>query len=96
MDFRFSQDENYYAVQEVADGASGASDWVPTLADYLYVSVTNSTASSPTDTMPLSTRAKAMMSVQSVSALYFPLGDRTSREHPASTSVHGEASAATT
>ncbi|MFH9969136.1 hypothetical protein ACH4PR_49105 [Streptomyces mirabilis] len=68
-DFRFSQDENDDAVEEVADGASGTSDWVPTLVDYLYVSVTNSTAFSPTDTMPLSTRAKIMMSVQSVSAL---------------------------
>ncbi|MFG1811537.1 hypothetical protein [Streptomyces sp. NPDC049040] len=68
-DFRFSQDENDDAVQEVADGASGSSDWVPTLVDYLYVSVTNSTAFSPTDTMPLSTRAKIMMSVQSIAAL---------------------------
>ncbi|MDI5963410.1 hypothetical protein [Streptantibioticus silvisoli] len=68
-DFRFSQDENDDAVQEVADGSSGRSDWVPTLVDYLYVSVTNSTAFSPTDTMPLSTRAKLMMSVQSVAAL---------------------------
>ncbi|GAA2295175.1 hypothetical protein OKJ48_11170 [Streptomyces kunmingensis] len=68
-DFRFSQDENDDAVQEVSAGASGASDWVPTLVDYLYVSVTNSTAFSPTDTMPLSTRAKLLMSVQSVSAL---------------------------
>ncbi|NEA46726.1 hypothetical protein [Streptomyces sp. SID10815] len=68
-DFRFSQDENDDAVEEVADGASRACDWVPTLTDYLYVSVTNSTAFSPTDTMPLSARAKLMMSVQSVSAL---------------------------
>lgn len=68
-DFRFSQDENDDAVQEVADGSSVKSDWVPTLMDYLYVSVTNSTAFSPTDTMPLSTRAKVMMSVQSVAAL---------------------------
>nr|WP_239091824.1 hypothetical protein [Streptomyces sp. SID14478] len=68
-DFRFSQDENDDAVQEVADGASGTSDWVPTLVDYLYVSVTNSTAFSPTDTMPLSARAKLLMSVQSVAAL---------------------------
>ncbi|MFJ7266440.1 hypothetical protein ACIQV3_07170 [Streptomyces sp. NPDC099050] len=68
-DFRFSQDENDDAVQEVADGSSVKSDWVPTLMDYLYVSVTNSTAFSPTDTMPLSTRAKLMMSVQSVAAL---------------------------
>ncbi|MEV7728890.1 hypothetical protein AB0P15_29755 [Streptomyces sp. NPDC087917] len=68
-DFRFSQDENDDAVQEVADGASKVSDWVPTLVDYLYVSVTNSTAFSPTDTMPLSSRAKLMMAVQSVAAL---------------------------
>ncbi|MFF1594251.1 hypothetical protein ACFVY0_40130 [Streptomyces sp. NPDC058286] len=68
-DFRFSQDENDDAVQEVADGASGTSDWVPTLVDYLYVSVTNSAAFSPTDTMPLSTRARLLMSVQSVTAL---------------------------
>ncbi|MFG2710967.1 hypothetical protein ACGFX2_10380 [Streptomyces goshikiensis] len=68
-DFRFSQDENDDAVGEVADGSSGKSDWVPSLPDYLYVSVTNSTAFSPTDTMPLSTRAKLLMSVQSVSAL---------------------------
>ncbi|MFC4031230.1 hypothetical protein ACFO3J_07050 [Streptomyces polygonati] len=68
-DFRFSQDENHDAVQEVADGASVKSDWVPTLVDYLYVSVTNSTAFSPTDTMPLSSRMKLLMSVESVSAL---------------------------
>lgn len=68
-DFRFSQDENADAVQEVADGASSTSDWVPTLMDYLYVSVTNSTAFSPTDTMPLSTRAKLLMSVESIAAL---------------------------
>jgi hypothetical protein len=68
-DFRFSQDENDDAVDEVAVSASGRSDWVPTLMDYLYVSVTNSTAFSPTDTMPLSVRAKLLMSVESVAAL---------------------------
>jgi hypothetical protein len=56
-DFRFSQDENDDAVHEVAATASGRRDWVPTLMDYLYVSVTKSTAFSPTDTMPLSPRA---------------------------------------
>jgi hypothetical protein len=68
-DFRFSQDENDDAVEEVAVGASGRSDWVPTLVDYLYVSVTNSTAFSPTDTMPLSARAKLLMTVESIAAL---------------------------
>jgi uncharacterized membrane protein len=68
-DFRFSQDENSDSVAEIAVSSSEEADWMPTLVDYLYVSVTNSTAFSPTDTMPLSTRAKLMMSVQCMSAL---------------------------
>jgi hypothetical protein len=68
-DFRFPQDEDDDAVQEVADGSSATSDWMPVLIDYLYVSVTNSTAFSPTDTMPLSTRAKVLMGVQAIAAL---------------------------
>ncbi|WP_245984100.1 hypothetical protein [Streptomyces tateyamensis] len=68
-DFRFSQDENHDAVEEIADGSSRSSDWTPALIDYLYVSVTNSTAFSPTDTMPLTTRAKLLMSVESIAAL---------------------------
>ncbi len=68
-DFRFSQDENDDSIDEVAAGSSGKADWAPTLVDYLYVSVTNSTAFSPTDTMPLSTRAKLLMSVQCMAAL---------------------------
>lgn len=68
-DFRFSQDENGGSIEEVAASSSEKSDWAPKLVDYLYVSVTNSTAFSPTDTMPLSTRAKFLMSVQCMSAL---------------------------
>jgi uncharacterized membrane protein len=68
-DFRFSQDENDDAIEEVAAGSSRKADWVPSFVDYLYVSVTNSTAFSPTDTMPLSARAKLLMSVESVAAL---------------------------
>ena len=60
------QDEDHDAIEEVAAGlVARASDWVPALVDYLYVSVTNSTAFSPTDTMPLSTRAKILMADQS-------------------------------
>jgi hypothetical protein len=33
--------------------------------DYVYVSLTNSIAFSPTDTMPLTLRAKAMMGAES-------------------------------
>ena len=42
---------------------------MPGFIDYLYVSVTNSSAFSPTDTMPLSPRAKLLMALESVSAL---------------------------
>ena len=61
------------AVGEVAKGSSAKSDWVPTLVDYLYVSVTNSSAFSPTDTMPLSSRTKVLMALQSISALVLSL-----------------------
>ncbi len=41
----------------------------PHVPDYLYVSLTNSSAFSPTDTMPLSVRAKALMGVEATAAL---------------------------
>lgn len=43
-------------------------NWRPVLFDYLYVGFTNSIAFSPTDTMPLTKWAKAMMLVQSLVA----------------------------
>jgi uncharacterized membrane protein len=63
-DFRFPQDEDADVVDEVAKRSSARIDWRPTLLDYLYMSVTNSTAFSPTDTMPLSHRAKVLMGIQ--------------------------------
>ena len=68
-DFRFPQDEDHDAISEVAQRSSAKSGWAPGFIDYLYVSVTNSSAFSPTDTMPLSVRAKLLMAVESVSAL---------------------------
>jgi hypothetical protein len=68
-DWRFSQDENDDAVTEVAVTASAKSGWIPTFPDYLYVSLTNSSAFSPTDTMPLTTRAKSLMGLQATAAL---------------------------
>jgi hypothetical protein len=44
-------------------------DWRPRFIDYLYVSLTNATAFSPTDTMPLSAIAKSVMGVQAVVSL---------------------------
>ena len=68
-DFRFPQDEDQDTVDEVRAGSSKVSDWVPAIVDYLYVSLSNSSAFSPTDTMPLSTRAKILMGIESTSAL---------------------------
>ncbi len=44
-------------------------DWRPKFIDYLYVSLTNATAFSPTDTMPLTPTAKSIMGVQSLVSL---------------------------
>jgi hypothetical protein len=68
-DWRFTQDEDADTVVEVAAGSSEKSDWTPTLVDYLYLSTTNSSAFSPTDTMPLSGRAKTLMGIQATAAL---------------------------
>jgi hypothetical protein len=42
---------------------------MPGLIDYLYVSFTNATAFSPTDTMPLTSTAKLLMSAQALASL---------------------------
>jgi uncharacterized membrane protein len=57
-DLRFPQD----------DDPAGAGGWHPQAWDYLYVSLTNSIAFSPTDTMPLSLRLKATMALESAIA----------------------------
>jgi uncharacterized membrane protein len=59
-DFLFPQ----MATPHVADP-----DWEPRFADYLYLSSTNATAFSPTDTMPLTRWAKMTMLLQSTIAL---------------------------
>jgi uncharacterized membrane protein len=43
--------------------------WTPRFFDYLYVSLTNSMAFSPTDALPLTNRAKIVMAVQSLASL---------------------------
>jgi uncharacterized membrane protein len=59
-DFQFPQMEN----PQLAPKA-----WRPGFLDYLYMSLTNATAFSPTDTMPLTQSAKILMSLQSVTSL---------------------------
>jgi uncharacterized membrane protein len=55
-DFQFPQDENPQLARE---------GWAPRLWDYLYVSLTNSIAFSPTDAMPLTRSAKRLMAAES-------------------------------
>ena len=65
-DFKFVQDDNADSVTEIRNQSSEIADWRPGFIDYLYLSLTNMTAFSPTDTMPLSSRAKMLMGLQSV------------------------------
>jgi hypothetical protein len=51
------------------DEGGRLADWRPVFFDYLYVSLTNATAFSPTDTLPLSVSAKLIMGVQSLISL---------------------------
>ena len=46
-----------------------AGHWKPGFIDYLYVSLTNQSAFSPTDTMPLTPRMKILMGIQGTAAL---------------------------
>ena len=55
-DFQFPQMDNPTFAQP---------GWQPLLFDYVYVSFTNSIAFSPTDTMPLTRRAKGLMLLES-------------------------------
>jgi uncharacterized membrane protein len=48
---------------------AGHEDWEPTFIDYLYLSFTNATAFSPTDTMPMTRWAKVLMMTQSTVSL---------------------------
>jgi hypothetical protein len=54
---------------QMTDDRYAAPEWSPGFGDYLYVSLTNQTAFSPTDTMPLTLRVKALMGLQGVAAL---------------------------
>jgi len=54
--------------QTLTDGLAPPA-WQPRFPDYLYVAFTNIVAFSPTDTMPLTHRVKALMALQSLIAL---------------------------
>ncbi len=54
---------------QMSDDRIEPRNWRPKFIDYLYVSLTNATAFSPTDTMPLTSMAKMVMGVQSLVSL---------------------------
>ncbi len=70
---RISAKERYpdFLFVQMTDSAAchAPPDWSPRLIDYLYVSFTNATAFSPTDTMPLTAQAKWLMSAQALASL---------------------------
>ncbi len=53
----------------VSDHITKQSNWHPSFFDYLYVSISNATAFSSTDTLPLTYRAKALMAIQALTAI---------------------------
>lgn len=56
-DFQFPQ---------MLNPSTASPNWSPSFVDYLYVALTNAAAFSPTDTMPLTRAAKALMSAESL------------------------------
>jgi hypothetical protein len=54
---------------QMSDQRYAAPGWKPGFPDYLYVSLTNQSAFSPTDTMPLTPRVKLLMGIQGVASL---------------------------
>ena len=54
---------------QMANTSVAPPDWSPRFLDYLYVSVTNVMAFSPSDTMPLARWAKVMMALQAFIAV---------------------------
>jgi Protein of unknown function (DUF1345) len=62
-------DERDFLFPQQTEPALLRRGWHPMFLDYLYVSFTNATAFSPTDTLPLSRWAKMLMLVQSAMSL---------------------------
>jgi uncharacterized membrane protein len=58
-----------FAFPENAMPEFGSDGWTPKYPDYLYLSFTNATAFSPTDTLPVKTWAKMAMMLESVVSL---------------------------
>ncbi len=58
-----------FAFVQMTSKELAPANWQPSFWDYLFVSFTNAAAFSPTDTLPLSARAKMLMMVQAFTSL---------------------------
>jgi uncharacterized membrane protein len=66
---RGERDTADFLFPQMSDPKWAPPHWMPQLIDYLYVSLTNATAFSPTDTLPLTPTAKWLMGAQSIVSL---------------------------
>ena len=66
---RAAHREPDFLFAQMVTPACARATWTPHFLDYLYVSFTNATAFSPTDTMHLTPWAKMLMAVQSLASL---------------------------
>jgi len=64
-----SHREPDFLFPQMSTPGAGRPHWAPSFVDYFYVSLTNATAFSPTDTMPLTPLAKTLMGLQAVASL---------------------------
>jgi uncharacterized membrane protein len=62
-------EEPDFLYPQMNDDRVQPANWRPQFIDYLYVSLTNAAAFSPTDTMPLTPTAKSIMGAQSIVSL---------------------------
>lgn len=69
MRARGSEGPAEFFFPEMAAGDIVQVGWTPGLAEYLYLAFTNATAFSPTDTLPLSSRARLLMTAEAVISL---------------------------
>ena len=71
MDYRRTDKPLHFIfAQEGAPDSRHINDnWDPTFFDYVYISVVNATSFSPTDTLPLTHKAKLLMTLQSIISL---------------------------
>lgn len=70
-DARISDSPGYpdFAFPAYSTAAMMPPDWQPSFMDYLFVGFTTSTTFGPTETIPLTARAKAFMILQSLTSL---------------------------